>query len=152
MTSKKVTSNVLGLGSNLGPETKRNLPCHGGRFLFLSTSCRQKVPCFRPPPPDNPKSHDHGHGRLPRPTEAAPMRTIALMNQKGGVGKTTTTVNLGAALAEIGKRVCLIDLDPQAHLTINYGIDPNPDTVSLYDVLLGDNSFLEAVHKIDDHL
>jgi chromosome partitioning protein len=80
------------------------------------------------------------------------MRTIALMNQKGGVGKTTTTVNLGAAMAEVGKRVCLIDLDPQAHLTINYGIDPTPDTVSLYDVLLGDNSFLEAVHKIDDHL
>src|SRR5581483_10552671 len=52
------------------------------------------------------------------------MRIIALMNQKGGVGKTTTTVNLGAALAEQGKRVCLIDLDPQAHLTINYGLDP----------------------------
>jgi chromosome partitioning protein len=80
------------------------------------------------------------------------MRTIALMNQKGGVGKTTTTVNLGAAMAEIGRRVCLIDLDPQAHLTINYGIDPNPDTVSLYDVLLGENSFLEAVHKIDDNI
>ena len=80
------------------------------------------------------------------------MRIIALMNQKGGVGKTTTTVNLGAAMAELGKRVCLIDLDPQAHLTINYGIDPTPDTVSLYDVLLGGNSFLEAVHKIDDHL
>ena len=80
------------------------------------------------------------------------MRTIALMNQKGGVGKTTTTVNLGAALAEAGRRVCLIDLDPQAHLTINYGVDPAPDTVGLYDVLLGDASFLEAVHKIDDHL
>ena len=80
------------------------------------------------------------------------MRIIALMNQKGGVGKTTTTVNLGAAMAEIGRRVCLIDLDPQAHLTINYGIDPTPDTVSLYDVLLGDASFLEAVHKIDDNI
>jgi chromosome partitioning protein len=80
------------------------------------------------------------------------MRIIALMNQKGGVGKTTTTVNLGAALAEAGQRVCLIDLDPQAHLTINYGVDPAPDTVGLYDVLLGDASFLEAVHKIDDHL
>ena len=80
------------------------------------------------------------------------MRTIALMNQKGGVGKTTTTVNLGAALAETGKTVCLIDLDPQAHLTINYGIDPAPDTVGLYDVLLDESSFLEAVHKIDDQL
>src|SRR5215210_7964210 len=80
------------------------------------------------------------------------MRIIALMNQKGGVGKTTTTVNLGAALAEMGKTVCLIDLDPQAHLTINYGIDPAPDTVGLYDVLLDESSFLEAVHKIDDQL
>lgn len=75
------------------------------------------------------------------------MRTIALMNQKGGVGKTTTTVNLGAALAEAGKRVCLIDLDPQAHLTINYGFEPSEELVSLYDVLIEDRSFLESVHK-----
>src|SRR5688500_4068321 len=80
------------------------------------------------------------------------MRIIALMNQKGGVGKTTTTVNLGAALAEQGKRVCLIDLDPQAHLTINYGVEPSGDHVSLYDVLIDDRSFLEAVHKIDDNV
>src|SRR4051794_34491633 len=79
------------------------------------------------------------------------MRTIALMNQKGGVGKTTTTVNLGAALAEMGKRVCLIDLDPQAHLTINYGVEPNADVTNLYDVLCQDASFLEAIHKVDDN-
>src|SRR5437867_12710107 len=80
------------------------------------------------------------------------MRIIALMNQKGGVGKTTTTVNLGAALAEIGKRVCLIDLDPQSHLTINYGIEPSADIVSMYDVLVDDRSFLEAIQKIDQNI
>src|SRR5688500_13969778 len=80
------------------------------------------------------------------------MRCIALMNQKGGVGKTTTTVNLGAALAELGQKVCLIDLDPQAHLTINYGLEPSPDLPSLYNVLVEDGSFLEAMHRLDDNI
>jgi chromosome partitioning protein len=80
------------------------------------------------------------------------MRTIALMNQKGGVGKTTTTVNLGAALAEAGQRVCLIDLDPQAHLTINYGVEPTADITSLYDVLVDERDFNDAVHKISDNI
>ena len=75
-------------------------------------------------------------------------RIIALMNQKGGVGKTTTTVNLGAALAEAGARVCMIDLDPQAHLTINYGIEPSSDLLSIYDVLVEERPLIEAVKTI----
>lgn len=62
------------------------------------------------------------------------MRTIAIINQKGGVGKTTTAVNLGAALAGAGSRVLLIDLDPQAHLTMHLGVEsagPSPGTYHL---------------------
>jgi chromosome partitioning protein len=80
------------------------------------------------------------------------MRIIALMNQKGGVGKTTTTVNLGAALAEAGKKVCVLDLDPQSHLTINYGLNPSPELISLYHVLVEGRSILEAVHVIGPNL
>ncbi|MHC4217818.1 MAG: ParA family protein [Planctomycetota bacterium] len=60
---------------------------------------------------------------------------MALMNQKGGVGKTTTAVNLAAALADAGQRVCLIDLDPQAHLTLHLGIDPGGGA-TVYDLLV----------------
>jgi chromosome partitioning protein len=63
------------------------------------------------------------------------MRTIAIINQKGGCGKTTTTVNLAGSLAADGARVLVIDLDPQAHATLALGIDPDLVEDNLYDVL-----------------
>jgi chromosome partitioning protein len=69
------------------------------------------------------------------PTKLPGARIIALMNQKGGVGKTTTTVNLGAGLASIGKRVLFIDLDPQAHMTLHLGVDPDSLQQSVYHLL-----------------
>lgn len=66
------------------------------------------------------------------------MRTIAVINQKGGVGKTTTAVNLSAALADAGRRVCLVDLDPQAHATMHLGLEGGPEHGTIYDVLTGE--------------
>lgn len=65
-----------------------------------------------------------------------PARIIALMNQKGGVGKTTTTVNLAAGLAELGRRVLIVDLDPQAHASLHLGVDDGSSVGSVYELLM----------------
>ena len=79
-------------------------------------------------------------------------RIVAVVNQKGGVAKTTTTASLGAAFAELGERVLLVDLDPQASLTFSLGVNPEDLKVSLHQVLLGESTAFDAMIDTDDYV
>ena len=82
------------------------------------------------------EEHLHHPGAGDSEAPARKPRVVALLNQKGGVGKTTSTVNLGAALARFGQRVLLVDLDPQSNLSLHFGVESGPEQRTVRDLLL----------------
>ena len=77
-------------------------------------------------------------------------RIIAIANQKGGVGKTTTSINLSACLAELGKKVLVIDLDPQGNTTSGFGIDKEEMDNTVYELMLGECSIRESMTQVEN--
>ncbi len=86
----------------------------------------------------------HPGGICPLKNASTMAKIFCIANQKGGVGKTTTTVNLAAGLAQLGQRVLMVDLDPQGNATMGSGVDKRQLALSVYDVLLGAASVAEA--------
>ena len=74
-------------------------------------------------------------------------KIIAIANQKGGVGKTTTTINLSAAMAERGKKVLVIDMDPQGNTTSGFGMDKNERDNTVYELMLGEKDIHDCIQK-----
>ncbi|MEO0568376.1 MAG: AAA family ATPase, partial [Pseudomonadota bacterium] len=85
------------------------------------------------------------------PTRPKGPKIIAVTNQKGGVGKTTTTINLGAALAEKGHRVLIVDLDPQGNASTGLGIDPSNRGLTTYDLILEEIELSDVIQKSDQN-
>jgi chromosome partitioning protein len=133
------------------PASERTGPDQGGGSVYGSDAFSQEAAVRDDaPPPTEPSDAPSAPPQAQQPpAEPAVQKceVIAFANQKGGVAKTTTTLNLAVAFAEAGKRVLAVDMDPQGNLTMSQGIDPDSVEKSMYDVLVNDLSLREVIRK-----
>ena len=119
-------------------------PTEGGNILSTPSAFDNSTPLAREIAEITRRRQALEAQALPLPPAA---RVFTVANQKGGVGKTTTTVNLAAALARGGANVLVIDLDPQGNASTALGVEHRADTVSVYDVMINDESIADVIQK-----
>jgi chromosome partitioning protein len=123
-------------------------PEQGGEAVHESEAVSREPEATEPQPHSQPEAQPSPpHAAAPSQPQVKRGEVIAFANQKGGVAKTTTTLNLAVAFAETGHRVLAVDLDPQGNLTMSQGIDPDSVEKSMYDVLVHDISIREVIRK-----
>jgi len=129
-----------------------------GLSRLLLRSAQPRTESVEPGEPVEPEAEPTSSARLhavPAPEPAADSeeqvmaKVIAFANQKGGVAKTTTTINLGVALRELGHRVLVIDLDPQGNLTMSQGMNPDAIERSMFDVLVHRIPISDVIHTVE---
>src|SRR5699024_1496378 len=133
--ARRMPGRTLGPGEGLRLAARVRTPTRPRRRrqdTDVSSTSNQQLdidlgPTGRPMPELPEPAPLDGHG---------PARIISMVNQKGGVGKTTSVINLGAALAELGRKVLLVDLDPQAALSAGMGVNPYELDISVYNLLM----------------